>query len=383
MSKRDYYEVLGVPRSASDAEIKSAYRKLALKHHPDRNPGDQRAEDTFKEAAEAYAVLADAEKRQLFDRFGHAGVGGAGSPGGGFDPSTFSDFGDIFGGLGDIFGFGDSSGRRRGGPRRGADLRYDLEIAFNDAAFGAETTIQIPREQNCKTCSGSGAAPGTSPTTCRRCQGRGQVRYQQGFLVVARTCDQCRGSGKSIDTPCTTCSGNGRTTTEQRLTVKIPPGIDTGQRLRLTGEGEHGMAGGTPGDLYVVIHVQDHAIFARDGDDLHCDLNVSFPTVALGGDVTAPSLEGDQTVRVPAGTQAGTRLRLAGNGMPNVSGRGRGDLYVRIQVAVPRTLTDEQRAILETLKHELPAAADAVPAGQTADTDSDRPFFDRVKDIFG
>lgn len=384
MSQRDYYEVLGVSRSASDPEIKSAYRKLALEHHPDRNPGDKRSEEMFKEAAEAYAILADADKRQMYDRFGHAGVGGAGAPGGGFDPSVFSDFGDIFGGLGDIFGFGDArGGRGRGGPRRGADLRYDLEIAFDDAAFGAETTIQIPREQNCETCAGSGAAPGTSPTTCDRCKGRGQLRYQQGFMVVARTCDRCGGSGKSIDTPCTTCRGHGRTTSEQRLSVKIPPGIDTGQRLRLTGEGEHGSSGGPPGDLYVVIHVQDHAIFQRDGDDLLCELAIGFPTLALGGDVTAPSLEGDHTLRVPAGTQAGSRLRLRDKGMPNVAGRGRGDLYIRVQVAVPRDLTSEQRALLETLRDELPATGEATPVGEAAEDDAGRPFFDRVKDIFG
>ena len=256
MSKRDFYDVLGVSRTAGEQEIKTAYRKLALKYHPDRNPGDKTAEERFKEAAEAYAVLADADKRSRYNRFGHAGVAGA-SGAGGVDPTIFADFQDIFGGLGDIFGFGDmfGGGRRRGGPQRGADLRYDLEVAFDQSARGAETTIQIPRQETCETCKGSGAAPGTSPTACPQCRGSGQLRYQQGFFTVARTCGQCRGVGKVIAKPCATCRGQGTTEQQRKLTVKIPAGIATGQRMRLTGEGEAGAHGGPPGDLYVVIHV--------------------------------------------------------------------------------------------------------------------------------
>ena len=381
MSKRDYYEVLGIERSVGEAEIKGAYRRLALKFHPDRNPGDTRAEEQFKEAAEAYAVLADADKRRMYDRFGHAGVGAGAA--GGVDPTIFSDFGDILGGLGDIFGFGEAfgGGRRRGGPVRGSDLRYDLEITFDEAAHGSETTVQIPRDETCEPCGGSGAAPGSSPSTCSRCQGRGQVRYQQGFLIVARTCDQCRGSGKTIGTPCPACRGAGHVTNERKLTVKIPAGIATGQRLRLPGEGEHGAAGGPPGDLYVVVHVHDHPTFIRDGDDLHCDMTVNFPTLALGGEITVPTLDGEETLKIPAGTQPSVRLRLRDLGMPNVAGRGRGDLYVRVQVAVPRDLTAEQRELLEQLRADLPPAS--VAGRDREEGEHHRPFFDRVKDIFG
>ena len=276
MSTRDYYEVLGVPRNADDQQIKSAYRKLALRYHPDRNPGDQKAEERFKEAAEAYAVLADGDKRARYDRFGHAGVGGS-SGGPGIDPTIFADFNDIFGGLGglgDLFGFG--SGRR--GPARGSDLRYDLEISFDEMASGTETTLQIPREEQCEACGGSGAAAGSRPDTCPQCRGRGQVRYQHGPLTVARTCGQCRGTGPVIRTPCGDCRGRGRRERQRKLTVKVPAGIGSGQRLRLSGEGEHGDAGGSPGDLYVVVHVQDHEFFQREGDDLHCAVPVSFPT---------------------------------------------------------------------------------------------------------
>jgi molecular chaperone DnaJ len=259
VTKRDYYEVLGVARDAGEADVKSAYRKLALKNHPDRNPGDHAAEERFKEAAEAYSVLGDAEKRARYDRFGHAGVQGAGPGGPGFNEDAFTDFSDI---LGDFFGFG-GGGRRPGGPTRGSDLRFDLEIGFNESYGGAETTIQIPREENCDTCHGSGAAPGSSRETCPQCQGRGQLRYQQGFLVVSRTCGQCRGTGQIIRTPCPACRGTGHTVRDRRVKVRIPAGIADGQRLRLTGEGEHGSAGGPPGDLYVVIHVKPHEVFQR------------------------------------------------------------------------------------------------------------------------
>jgi molecular chaperone DnaJ len=377
VSKRDYYEVLGVPRTAGDQEIKSAYRKLALKHHPDRNPGDKAAEDKFKEAAEAYAVLADADKRATYDRFGHAGLGQATAQG--FDPSVFSDFGDILGGLGDIFGFGDVfGGRGRRGPRRGADLRYDLEISFEESAKGAETTLKIPREETCETCRGSGAASGAGPETCPQCRGLGQIRYQQGFFTVARTCHQCRGAGRIITKPCTTCRGNGRVTQERQLTVKIPAGIGTGQRLRLSGEGEHGGQGAPPGDLYIVGHVAEHPVFRREDDELYCELAISYTTLALGGSITVPTLDGEETLSIPEGTQSGATLRLKGRGMPNVSGRGRGDLHVNVKVAVPKKLTREQRKALEELKRVLPASVE-----QTQRDSGEKPFFERVKDIFG
>ena len=383
MSKRDFYEVLGVGRTASEQEIKSAYRKLALKYHPDRNPGDHQAEERFKEAAEAYAVLADAQKRSLYDRFGHAGVSGvAGAGSAGFDPSVFVGFEDILGGLGDIFGFGDlfGGGRRRGGPQRGADLRYDLEISFEEAARGTETTIQIPRAEACETCGGTGAAKGTGPTTCPMCHGRGQLRYQQGFFTVARTCGQCRGTGQVIATPCETCHGAGHVTKERKLTVKIPAGIATGQRLRLYGEGEHGSAGGPPGDLYVVVDVHPHEFFERDGNDLHCVVPVSFTTLALGGDISVPALlEGEESVTLPSGTQTGTTFRLRGKGMPDVSGRGRGDLLVAVHGTVPKKLTKEQRAALEQLAKILPAERFEPKRRE----DEEKGLFEKVKDIFG
>ena len=379
MSKRDFYEVLGVARSASESEIKSAYRKLAMKFHPDRNPGDKEAEEKFKEAAEAYAVLADAEKKQMYDRFGHAAVNQSGAQG--FDPSTFADFGDILGGLGDIFGFGDAfGGRRRGGPQRGADLRYDLEITFEESARGAETSIQIPRQENCGTCSGSGCAAGSSPTTCPQCQGQGQVRFQQGFFTVARTCPQCRGTGRFITKPCGTCRGTGRETKERKITVKIPAGINTGQQLRLQGEGEAGSAGGPPGHLYVVVHVQEHEFFKRDGMNLYCEIPVNFPTLALGGEITVPTLDGNETVKVAEGTSTGTTLRLRGKGMPDVAGRGRGDLFATVQVRTPKKLTREQRYLLEELAKELPKEK-FEPRGREDEHD-ERNLFDRVKDMF-
>lgn len=381
MSKRDYYEILGLGREATDQQIKSAYRKLALKYHPDRNPGNREAEEHFKEAAEAYAVLADREKRSLYDRFGHAGVTGAGAGGAGFDPTIFADFSDIFAGLGDVFGFGDMFGgrRRRGGPQRGADLRYDLEITFQESAAGAETTIQIPREETCETCSGSGASPGTSPETCAHCRGTGQLRYQQGFLTVARPCSTCRGTGKTIARPCQTCRGAGRTARERQLTVKIPAGIATGQRLRLYGEGEHGSSGGPSGDLYVVVHVQEHPFFHREGDDLYCEVPISFPTIALGGAIQVPTLNGHEELHIPAGTQPGARFKLRGKGMPNVSGRGHGDLHVIARVAVPKKLNKEQKHLLEELGKTL---KDETLSADGPD-ESEKPFFERVKDIFG
>ena len=383
MSKRDYYEILGVSRTATDGEIKSAYRKLAMKHHPDRNPGDKSAEEHFKECAEAYAVLADADKRAAYDRFGHAGVSSAAGAGAGFDPSVFAEFGDFADILGNMFGFGDlfGGGRRRGGPQRGADLRYDLEISFEEAAHGAETSIQIPRQETCETCSGSGAAPGSQPTVCAQCRGQGQVRFQQGFFTVARTCPLCRGTGRVISKPCQTCRGAGRVARERKITVKIPAGIDTGQQLRLQGEGEAGSAGGPPGHLYVVIHVQPHEFFRRDGVNLFCEIPVNFTTVALGGEIQVPTLDGPESVKVPEGTQTGTTLRLRGKGLADVNGRGQGDLFATVQVQTPKRLTKEQRHLLEQLAKLLPKEKfEPRPQGEEQD---ERNLFDRVKDMFG
>jgi molecular chaperone DnaJ len=384
VTKRDYYEILSVSRGATDQEIKSAYRKMALKYHPDRNPGNKEAEERFKEAAEAYAVLADTDKRAAYDRFGHAGVGvGAGGPGG-FDPTIFADFGDILGGLGDFFGFGDvfSGARRRSGPQRGADLRYDLEIEFEESAKGIETTIQVPREETCETCKGSGAASGHGPETCRQCGGHGQLRYQQGFFTVARTCGMCRGTGRVITKPCSACRGAGRVPRERKLTVKIPAGISSGQRLRLYGEGEHGAQGGPSGDLYVVVHVKDHAFFKRDGDDLYCEMPVHYPTLALGGKIRVPTLDHHEALDIPEATVSDTTFRLRGKGMPNVSGRGRGDLFVTVKAAIPKKLTKEQRRLLQELAKTLDADG-ADPAERDGEGESEKPFFERVKDIFG
>jgi molecular chaperone DnaJ len=376
VSKRDYYEVLEVSRTATDTELKSSYRKLALKYHPDRNQGDKKAEEKFKEAAEAYAILSDGDKRARYDRFGHAGVGGGAQ---GFDPSQFTGFEDIFGGLGDIFGFGSSS--RRAGPQRGADLRYDLEIKFEQAAKGVETHIQIPRQEKCETCKGNGAAPGTSPTTCPQCRGSGQLRYQQGFFTVARTCSQCRGTGKVIAKPCQTCHGGGTVEQTRKLTVKIPAGIATGQRLRLSGEGEAGTLGGPPGDLYVVIFVQEHKFFQRDGNNLHCAVPLPFTTLALGAEIKVPGLDGDETVKIPEGTQPGATFRLRGKGMPDVSGRGHGDLLVTIQGVTPKRLTKEQKKLLEQLAETMPETK--IKPASREDEDEDRGIFGKVKDIFG
>jgi molecular chaperone DnaJ len=383
VSKRDYYEILGVARDATDTQIKSAYRRLALKHHPDRNPGDAAAEEQFKAAAEAYAIISDPEKRSAYDRFGHAGVSGATA--GGFDPNAFAGFEDIFGNLGDLFGFGDMFGgrRRRGGPQRGSDLRYDLEISFEESFTGTETSIQIPREETCETCKGSGAAAGSAPEVCAQCKGSGQLRFQQGFLTVARPCSTCRGSGKVISKPCQACRGAGRVGRERKITAKIPAGIATGQRLRLYGEGEHGSAGGPPGDLYVVVHVQDHDVFHREDDDLYCHLTVSYPMLAMGGTAQVPTMTGDEQIKIPAGTQVGARFKLRGKGMPNVSGRGRGDLYAIARLAIPKTLTKEQKHLLEELAKTMPQETLETSESPTDDVGAGKPFFEKVKDIFG
>jgi len=375
VSKRDYYEVLGVQKNASDQQIKSAYRKLALQYHPDRNQDNKAAEEKFKEAAEAYAILADPEKRTRYDRFGHAGV--SSQAGAGFDPSTFAGFEDIFGGIfGDFFG-----GGRRGGPERGSDLRYDLEITFEESAKGVETTIKVPRLESCESCHGSGSAPGSTPAACPQCQGRGEQRFQQGFFTVARTCGRCHGKGRIITKPCLTCKGNGRVQQERKLTVKIPAGIAHGQRLRLHGEGEGGTAGGPPGDLYVFVEVAEHAFFRRDGNDLAVEIPLNFTTLALGGSIDVPTLDEKEAFKVPEGTQSGTTFRLRGKGMPDVSGRGRGDLYFTVQAVTPKKLTKEQRAALEELGTVLPK--EKFEPRPSRDVESEeKNIFDKVKDIF-
>ncbi|MET0647448.1 MAG: molecular chaperone DnaJ [Pyrinomonadaceae bacterium] len=374
MAKRDYYEILGVSRGANEAEIKSAYRKLAVRYHPDKNPGDDAAEEKFKEAAEAYSVLSDAEQRTRYDRFGHAGVAGAGGAQANWGAQGFGGIEDI---LGDLFGFGDvfggrgGGGGRRGAAQRGADLRYDLEMTLEEAAEGMTAQLRVPRLEACDTCKGSGAASGTQPETCQGCSGTGQVRYQQGFFSVARTCGQCRGAGRVIRTPCEQCKGAGRVEREKQIEVKIPAGVETGSRLRLAGEGEAGAQGGPSGDLYVVIHVKEHDLFERQGNNLYASVPITFAQAALGAETTVQTLEGQQNLKVPAGTQTGTVFRLKGHGMPVLGGRGRGDLFVSVTVVTPTTLTREQRKLLEQLS-------------QIEETDlSDKGLMDKVRDIFG
>ena len=341
--KHDYYDVLGVSRDASVDEIKKAYRRLAVKYHPDKNPNDKAAEEKFKEAAEAYSVLSDAEKRARFDRFGHGGMGG----GVGFDPGQFTDFADI---LGDLFGFGDAfgGGRRRGNrAMRGSDLRYDMDLAFEEAVFGKEASIEVPRAVNCATCSGSGAKKGTTPVSCSMCGGRGQVRYSQGFFAVARTCPQCNGSGKVIKDPCADCGGAGRVREQKTLTVKIPPGVDDGTRLRLSGEGEAGTSGGPAGDLYVFISVDPHARFSRRDYDIHAEESVSFTQAALGAEITVETVHGDEVLKVPPGTQPNHVFKLRGKGVPWVDGSGRGDHFVHLTVRIPAAVDARQRELLE------------------------------------
>jgi len=351
--KRDYYEVLGVLRSASEQEIKSAYRKLALQHHPDRNPGNRDAEEKFKEAAEAYSVLSDSQKRAQYDRFGHAGVSSGASGGfggfGGFDPNVFADFSDI---LGDIFGFGDMFGGRRGAGRvqRGADLRYDLEIGFEEAAFGTTTKIKVPRHQTCTECGGSGAQKGSGPTKCSTCNGYGQVRYQQGFFSIARTCSHCKGTGQVIKNPCTACRGQGRLEKERTLELKIPAGVDHAAKLRVSGEGDAGPNNGPSGDLYVVLHVREHEFFERREHDLFCHIPVSYPQAALGATITVPTLEKEnETLEIPAGTQTGSIFRIKGRGISKRGGAARGDLYVTVNIVVPSKLSREQKELLSKL----------------------------------
>lgn len=367
MAKRDYYEILGVGSTATEVEIKRAYRSLAVQYHPDKNPGDAAAEDKFKEAAEAYAVLSDAQKRAAYDRFGHQGVG-AGAGGFGYDQG-FSNIEDIF----DIFGFGDMFGgrsSRRTTVQRGADLRYDLEISLEDAATGKDEKLRIPRLEKCGTCDGSGAEKGTTAEACVSCGGSGQTRYSQGFFSVMRTCANCQGKGQIIRTPCKTCGGNGRVEKEKTIEIKIPAGVDTGSRLRVNGEGEAGIGGGPSGDLYIVLHIAEHAQFERQGADLYSAVPISFAQAALGAEITVKTLDGEEPLKIPAGTQTGTVFAVKGKGMPNLGGRGHGDLFVAVTLVTPRSLTKEQRSLLEQL-------------AEIEDADfADESLMDKVRNIF-
>ena len=378
MAKRDYYTVLGVNRDASEDDIKKSYRKLAMKYHPDRNSEDKQAEEKFKEAKEAYECLSDARKRAAYDQFGHAGVdpsAGFAGAGGFAGAQGFGGFADAFG---DIFGeiFGQQRGRGGNGVYRGADLRYNLELSLEDAAHGTEVKIRIPSMEECATCHGSGAAPGTQPQTCPTCHGRGEVRVSQGFFSIQQTCPQCRGTGKVVADPCATCNGAGRVRKHKTLSVKIPAGVDQDDRIRLTGEGEAGLNGGPPGDLYVVVNLKPHPVFTREGADLHCEMPISFTTAALGGEIDIPTLDGHAKLRISAETQTGQVFRLRNKGIRPVRGSVQGDLYCHVVIETPVKLTARQKELLrefEEISQEDPDAHN--PRAKT--------FFDKVKDFFG
>jgi len=373
MAKRDFYEVLGVERGASEAELKKAYRRLAMKYHPDRNPDDKASEEKFKEANEAYEVLSDAAKRSAYDQYGHAGVdpqmgGGGGGPGG----ANFSDiFGDVFS---DFFG-GGGRGGQRGGAQRGSDLRYTLELDLEEAVRGTTVTIRVPTLVNCKPCDGTGAKKGTTPVTCTTCGGIGQVRMQQGFFSVQQTCPRCHGSGKMITDPCGSCHGHGRVEEHKTLSVKVPAGVDTGDRIRLSGEGEAGAMGGPSGDLYVVVNVREHAIFQRDGKHLYCEVPISFADAALGGELEVPTLDGRVKLKIPEGTQTGKMFRLRGKGVAPVRGGGAGDLMCKVAVETPVHLNKRQRELLDEFRKTL--------EGDSSHSPKANGWFEGVKRFFG
>jgi molecular chaperone DnaJ len=370
-AKRDYYEVLGVARTASEQEIKSSYRKLAMQYHPDRNPGNPQAEEQFKECTEAYGVLIDSEKRQRYDQFGHAGVNGnAGF--GGFDPSAFTDFNDIFG---DIFGdlFGINTGGRRGRVQRGGDARADLTLTFEEAAFGKKTEVKVQRYETCDQCQGSGSAGNKAPSTCRTCGGHGQVRYQQSIFSIARTCPACQGAGRVVTDPCGKCKGEARVIRERTLDVTVPAGVEDGTRIRYQEQGDSGGRGGHPGDLYVVLHVKPHSFFERDGKDLYCSVPVSFSQAALGDEIMIPTLYGEHKLKVPEGTQSGTTIRIRGKGLQGLQSSSKGDLFVKVRVQTPARLSKRQRELLEELAQATSIENKPEP----------RSLFDKVKEIFG
>ena len=377
MAKRDFYEVLGVERGASEAELKKAYRRLAMKYHPDRNPDDKDAEEKFKEANEAYEILSDASKRAAYDQYGHAGVdpsmgGGAGGfGGGGFGGGNFQDiFGDVFSDF-----FGGSRGSSRGGAQRGSDLRYNLTLSLEDAVHGTTVNIRVPVLAECEVCEGSGAKKGSQPETCRTCAGHGQVRMQQGFFAVQQTCPTCQGSGQVISDPCNACHGEGRVEKEKTLAVKVPAGVDNGDRIRLNGEGEAGVKGGPAGDLYVVINVREHNIFQRDGKNLYCEVPISIIDAALGGELEVPTLDGRVRLKIPEGTQTGKQFRLRGKGVKPLRGGDVGDLLCRVEVETPVKLDKRQRELLEELRSTLKDNNSHSPKANS--------WFEGVKRFFG
>ena len=371
MSKRDYYEVLGVDRGVSESELKKAYRRLAMKHHPDRNEGDSDAEVKFKEAKEAYEVLADTQKRAAYDQFGHAGVdpSAGGGPGG-------EGFGDVFGDIfGDIFG-GGGGGRSR--QRRGSDLRYRMELSLEEAVRGVEKKIEVPRMENCESCKGSGAAAGSKPKTCDTCAGRGQVRMTQGFFSVQQACPACRGQGTTIDDPCRPCGGQGQVRKTRTLSVKIPAGVDEGDQVRLTGEGESGGAGIQSGDLFVQVSLKSHKLFQREGDDLHCDVPIAFAILALGGELEVPTLDGRAKLKIPAGTQSSKVFRLRGKGVTNVRHGHTGDLYCKISAETPINLNKEQKDLLGQLQESIQLGGSKHSPKECSWGDKIKGFFDEI-----
>ncbi len=359
---KDYYEILGVSKDASDTEIKKAFRQLAMQYHPDRNPGDKKAEENFKEINEAYSCLCNPEKRSNYDRFGTPeGVGA------GFGPFG-TGFGDIFE---DVFGdfFGTFTGRRGPRPTKGHDLRYDLDMTLMEAAFGTEKDIEIPKWENCSECNGSGSAPGKGPATCSHCKGKGQIRFQQGFFSISKTCNKCGGTGQIITDPCKACEGQGKVKKQKSIHVKIPPGVDVGARLRISGEGEMGFHGGPPGDLYIIIHVEEHPFLKREGSNLYCDIPLSFPQAALGTEIEVPTLDGVSKLKIPAGTPSGRIFSLKGKGIKRLGGHGKGDQIVRIYIDVPKKLTQRQKELLEEF-------------AQINGDEVAKSFKDKLKDLF-